>query len=97
MLDWNFKSVKNNFPEKECVIPDEKDVWIADKYYWCLLQHKVYKEDYMIKKLKPYINKFEGKTYYGWIDKYRNTWDNKYKFIHNDDYQIIGIQELPVS
>ena len=31
MIDWNFKSVKNNFPEKECGIPDEKDVWIADR------------------------------------------------------------------
>lgn len=93
MLEWNFKSIKNNFPKKECIIPDEKDVWVSNKYYWCLIEYKKDNEDYMIKKLKPYINKFEGKIYYGWVDKDGNTWDNKYKFIHNDDYQVVGIKE----
>lgn len=89
-----FKNIIRNFPYKECVIPDirEKDIYYSDKVYWCLIKYKK-DEEYLIKQLKPYINIFDNKTYYGWIDQHNNTWDNKTKPIHNDDYEVIGIME----
>ena len=87
-----FKNIIRNFPYKKCVIPDnkERDIYYGDSFYWCLIKYKK-DEEYIIKLLKPYINKYENDIYYGWVDKHGNTWDNKTKPIHNDDYEVIGI------
>lgn len=83
---------KKPFPEKECSIQDEREEYIFNgkKQYWVLLKDNRFKNEYIIKKLYPYICIWEGKTLYGWTDG-QNIFDNKEKSINNDHLQVIGI------
>ena len=93
---------KENFPEKECVIPTgEQGVYESSNWYWCALFLKDFPEDGIrFVRLKPYI--WRGSdflsckevTLYAWITGQRNEYfDNYENSIHDDDAVVIAFKK----
>lgn len=81
-------STEVNFPEKECYEEDveDKDVKYAKDWYLCLVIDKRFKNEFVVKKLKPYTCKMEGipDLQYGWVDKENDFTDNFIRSVHSD-------------
>lgn len=87
-----------DFPVGECIVQDEEDIRIFEGkfYYWCWCIDKRFKNEIIIKKMKPYICKEPNgeDISFGWIDENRNWIDNLYNPIHYLDEFVFGYQRI---
>jgi hypothetical protein len=88
----------NEFPEKECTVPDkrEPDVFMSESFHWVLLEDLRFEDEFTIKHLKPYTCKNiddENELLFGWVDKDGNIYAHYIKPINLDDMRVVGAQK----
>ena len=85
------KHLRRSFPEDRCKVKTDDDVYQDPVSYFAVRKHPAFPDNFHILLLHPYINIFEGKTYYGWINDegiYVGNWKNPAAVHYND--RIIG-------
>lgn len=91
------QSTKENFPESECTMQDERDseVYNSDKKYLCLIIDDRFKHDYRITLMTPYICKHDGKVEYGWVDcLFQQPHTNIENSVRLEHEIVVGFQEF---
>lgn len=93
-------STKENFPESDCTIQDDRepDVYNSDKKYLCLIVDSRFQHDYRVTLMTPYICKYDGKNEYGWIDcLFRQPHTNVENSVRLENEIVVGFQEFAES
>jgi len=86
---------RETFPELECVLQNEREPAVFDcpQSYLCLLTSTRFLEQADLRVLFPYINRFEGDLFYGWVDKDGNVSAHCPRSIHMDDLMVVAWQK----
>lgn len=79
-------ATEGNFPENECLVenPNNMNLRVSKNWYWCLVIDKNTKNEFIIRKLKPYTCEVEEceNQQYAWIDHKEDFIDNFIRSIH---------------
>lgn len=93
-------STKENFPELECTIQNEREpeVYDSDKKYLCLIIDARFKHDYRVTLMNPYICKYDGKIEYGWVDcSFKQPHTNIENSVRLENEVVVGFREFVES
>lgn len=95
LLQTLFKNIfclssADNFPEGECITEDKEDTSImnSNHVHWCLVMDIRFRNEFVIKKLKPYTCKLDDieDLQYAWLKEDDDFIDNFIRSVHGDTW-----------